>query len=284
MGTYVLRQNWKWTLKNLSLVYGNALEPDIRKKLARLVFEEHFQSYMEGLRLLDITVESETMGRFREAYAKNRGIILCSVHLGSWEPGIRRIRGEGVPIVVVFRKAYNPMSDREFMKIRSSYDVEWVPEDDARAIIRALQEHKVLILMTDLDTPHGGIPAAFLGVEAMCPPGPAHLALRYHPLIVPMVSIRTGIGKASLIVEHPIDPDQFADRPGAAKEITSAVNSIFEKWIVQYPEQYNWLHPRWESRPDGSRWKLRDATELLWASPKRHDFPVSPSRVYTLLH
>jgi len=283
LGMLILRDNWKWTLKNLSIVYGVSVDPKLRIKLGRLAFEQHFQTYMEGLRFRDVTVESSTMNVLVDAYRKNRGVILCTVHLGSWEPSIRRIVEEGVPLAVVSRKALNPMSDREFRAVRSSYEAEWIQEHDGRSIIRALQEHKILVLLTDLDTEQGGIPASFLGVEAMCPPGVPHLALRYAPFVVPCVSLRIGIGRVSFIVEKPIDPRDFADHPEAAKEITDVLNAIFEKWIWQYPEQYNWLHPRWQSRPDASKWKLSDPMEKLWKDRTTGTFPVLPPRVFELL-
>ena len=283
LGMYILRLNWRWTLKNLSLVYGPSLDPKLCRKLGRLVFEQHFQTYMEGLRFRDVTVESSTMDVLVDAYRKNRGVILCTVHLGSWEPSIRRVVEEGVPLAVVTRKAFNPMSDREFMAVRSPYGAEWIEEHDGRSIIRALQQHKVIVLLVDLDTEEGGIPASFLGVEAMCPPGVPHLALRYSPLVVPCVSLRTGTGKVTFIVEEPIDPGDYSSHPEPERKITDTLNSIFEKWIWQYPEQYNWLHPRWESRPDGSKWRLNDPMEKLWKSRTADAFPVLPLRVFELL-
>ncbi len=130
LGTKIPRHEWHWTLQNLKLVFGPTLTDVQRKRLAAIAFEQHFGSYMEGLRHRDVAVSTVGLDRLQHAYKKGRGVILCSVHLGSWESGGRLLAEAGFPIAVVYRRAFNPLSDREFQRTRASYNVEWIPSDD----------------------------------------------------------------------------------------------------------------------------------------------------------
>jgi KDO2-lipid IV(A) lauroyltransferase len=137
------------------------------------------------------------------------------------------------------------------------------------------------MMMTDLNTLSGGVAADFLGVPAMCPAGPALLALELQCPIVPCVGIRESIGQTKLHIEPQI---QFV-RTGSPKDVallTRQINRVFEPWVVHYAEQYNWLHPRWRARPDGRLWKISDPVESMWAE-RTTAFPALPGRIQKML-
>ncbi len=136
--------------------------------------------------------------------------------------------------------------------------------------------------MTDLDTGAGGIPADFLGVEAMCPSGLARLALRFQCSIMPIVKIRERPGVVTMYVEDEIHPHESESEADTARALTRAVNAAFEPWIMSYPEQYNWLHPRWLSRPGERTLDVRACDEELWRE-RSGPFPELPDRVHSLL-
>jgi KDO2-lipid IV(A) lauroyltransferase len=257
MMTRVLRHDWRWAVQNLKLVFGPNLTSPERKRLATLAFEHHLSSYLEGLRHTDLEVEFHQEKRLLESHAEGRGVILCGVHLGSWESVLHHGVKAGLPIVGVYRLAFNPRSNQIFQKIRSAYRIEWIASKDVEGICNALRSGKIVALMTDLNTLSGGTVADFLGVSATCPSGPARLALLQNVPIVPAIAVRTGAGHVRAHFEPAIRPPKSDHSSEQISPLTRQINAAFEPWIQEYAEQYNWLHPRWRNRPDGSRWSLQ---------------------------
>lgn len=279
LATTVFRHDWKWAVGNLKLVFGPNLSDAERTQLVRLAFEHHMSSYLEGLRHADVAVEFEHHERLVQSHAQGRGVILCGVHLGSWESVLPHAARVGLPVVGVYRRAFNPLSDRVFQETRSDYRIEWIASDDADAIVSALRDGKIVGLMTDLNTISGGTVADFLGIPATCPSGPARLAVLHGAPIVPAVAIRAGPGRVTVRFEPPIIPEK-SDSPA---QITRAINAIFEPSVLEYAEQYNWMHPRWRNRPDGRRWNLR-LSDAEFAQERTAPFLAVPERVRQLLN
>jgi NADPH:quinone reductase-like Zn-dependent oxidoreductase/lauroyl/myristoyl acyltransferase/NADP-dependent 3-hydroxy acid dehydrogenase YdfG len=280
--TRVLRHDWQWAVQNLKLIFGPNLTNAGRERLATLAFEHHLSSYLEGLRHKDLEVAFHHPERLFENHAEGRGVILCGVHLGSWESVLHHGAQAGLPIVGVYRRALNPRSDRVFQEIRSAYGIEWIVSKDVEAITRALRAGKIVGLMTDLNTTAGGTVADFLGVPATCPAGPARLALLQNAPILPAVAIRTGAGRISVHFEPAIRPPQNDHSDEEVRQLTRRMNAAFEPWILEYAEQYNWLHPRWRNRPDGHRWRLQMSDAELWHE-RTSPFPAVSERVRRLL-
>ena len=280
--TKVLRHDWRWAVQNLKLIFGPNLTTDQRQRLAMLAFEHHLSSYLEGLRHTDLKVEFHQAERILGLHAEGRGVILCGVHLGSWESVLHHGASAGLPIVGVYRRAFNPHSDRVFQEIRSAYGIEWIVSQDVEAISSALRAGKIVGLMTDLNTLSGGTVADFLGLPATCPAGPARLAMLHQVPIVPAVAVRTGEGRICAHFEPPIRPQPGPSSDAAVAQLTRRINAAFEPWILEYAEQYNWLHPRWRARPDGTRWTL-EMSEADLARERTSPYVQVTDRVRRLL-
>lgn len=278
----VLRHDWHWALKNLKLIFGPNLSERERVRLAALAFEHHLNSYLEGLRHADVSVEFHHHERLLEAHAAGRGVILCGVHLGSWESVLHDGPQAGLPIVGVYRRALNPLSNAVFQEIRSRYRIEWIASEDVAGIVQALRAGKIVGLMTDLNTPAGGTVADFLGLPVTCPAGPARLALMHHAPLLPAVAVRTGTGRVSVHFEAAIEPPHSGSFDADTRQLTARINQAFEPWVLEYAEQYNWLHPRWRNRPDGRRWS-NDVSEAEMCRERTAPFMPVSERVRRLI-
>jgi KDO2-lipid IV(A) lauroyltransferase len=284
MARWVIQDPWRWALRNLEIVFGPQLDVRARARLARIAWEQHLGSYLEGLRHDDVSVNTVNTDSLRSAYGEGRGLVVCGVHLGSWEPIIRFFPDEGIPHACVYRKAANPLSEREFQAQRASYRTEWIEASNVTAMVRVLKKRHVLVMMTDLNTTVGGVPAEFLGLTAMCPRGPAQLAVRLQCPIMPATSIRDRDATVTFQCGSRIDPPECAKEKEeqAIRGLTRRINLTFEPWVVEFAEQYNWFHPRWRSRPDGRTWRVNDPVEEQWAE-RVSAFPKLSERVRRLL-
>ncbi|MBF0261791.1 MAG: lysophospholipid acyltransferase family protein [Magnetococcales bacterium] len=277
LGRRLFTSEWAWTHANLAMIYGDHLTPEQREKLATLAFENIFFSYMESIRVHEIAFRDEGVERLHAVHGLGRGAIIVAVHVGSWEPGLKRLGGHVSPTAILYRHANNPLSEKTFMELRAGYGVAFISRQNTREIVRAMQERKVMGFMTDINTREGGVTASFLGVPAQCPPGPARLALKFNTPILPIIATRAGWGEAVFRVGEPIEPQAGGASEERVVALTEAINAAFVPWVHEYAEQYNWLHARWRARPDGSLWRPEQAAR---ANPT----PAHPSeRVLRLL-
>ena len=268
-----LRHDWKWSLKNLELVFGPNLDEAQREKLALLAMENHLASYLESGFSHGMEFEFDDYAELLEL-AGDRGVILCGAHLGSWEPFLRWAPDIGLRLAAVYRKARNPLAERTFQQRRSLYGIEWIPSGDVRAIAQAIDDRKIVAFMTDLNSYESAIFPDFLGVPASFAPGPCALSVLKGAPLIAGVGIRQSVSKVAATFAPALWPD--LDRPMAAETscLAAKLNEFFGSWILEYAEQYNWLHPRWRCRPDGSVWTLKTpAKEMAMARTAPYTVP-----------
>jgi lauroyl/myristoyl acyltransferase len=278
----LLRSEWAWANSNLQWVYGTGLDPSKRRQLAAMAMENMVRSHLDGLRPdpYHLDGESEAQSEIQNSLQLGRGLIICGIHLGSWEIGLKWAATLGHPIHVIYRHANNPFSEQLFMAARAHYGIHWIRRDEPLKIVRALQKKEILVLMTDINQRRDGLVAPFLGIPALCPAGPARFALRWHVPLLPIVCLReAGIGQFRLLTAPLLIPQ--ADE--AEIPLTTRINQSFEPWIQEHAEQYNWLHARWRSRPDGTLWRADTPPEQL--AQARSAPPLTPSaRLLQLLN
>jgi len=189
-------------------------------------------------------------------------------------PGILHKLTFPTPCAIVYRHANNPLSEKEFLKIRAPYGVEWIRRDQPRQLLAAIKNKMAIGLMTDINTRKGGVTAPFLGLDAQCPSGPARLALRFGLPVVPIVSIRKSAGRAHFHVLPPVEPIKTSGTEDTnIASFTSQINSSFEPIIHKYAEQYNWLHARWRAREDSMLWNRKTPLEVMRAARNQSNAP-----------
>ncbi|MEO5353591.1 MAG: lysophospholipid acyltransferase family protein [Magnetococcus sp. XQGC-1] len=278
----LLRSEWAWANTNLRWVYGPNISDQQCHALASLAFANILCSHLDGMRRDPLEWAEEEPERavqpLWEALRRERGVIVCGIHLGSWEAGLKQFAAMGFPIHVVYRHANNPWSERTFMAVRAAYGVEWIRRDGLPQMVRALRAKQLLVLMTDINQRRDGVVAPFLGIPALCPAGPARLSMRFQAPVVPIVCLRAAPGRVFVRCGPIIEPADFADELA----LTTRINQSMEGWVHTYAEQYNWLHARWRSRPDGALWNAKMPMEQLHGA-RIAPHPVLSERVQALL-
>jgi KDO2-lipid IV(A) lauroyltransferase len=100
--------------------------------------------------------------------------------------------------------------------------------------------------------------------------------------IVPAVAVRTGPVHVRVLFENVIQPVREERQEMPVLTLTAGINRAFEPWVLEYAEQYNWLHPRWRNRPDGRRWPNDVKEDELYES-RTAPFLDVPERVRRLI-
>ncbi|MBF0436652.1 MAG: lysophospholipid acyltransferase family protein [Magnetococcales bacterium] len=284
LGSMVLRREWAWCQTNLRLIYGDGLSQEEYKCLGILAFRNLFMSYVEGLKPDMVTIAGVTNEHYlTDAFNQERGVILASIHLGGWESGLfYRAKMLNLPVACLYRPANNPLSETFIQERRAVHNLEWIPRDDVRGALRALKKGKILVVMSDINFRRGGVAAPFLGLPAMCPPGAGRLALQLGAPLVSVVVVREIPGVNRVVYLPTIPTQDIATSPHAVEEATTRLNQQFAHWIHDYAEQYNWLHARWRTRPNGNTWRA-DGNWREMARERVQPFATVSDRVRQLL-
>ena len=82
----------------------------------------------------------------------------------------------------------------------------------------------------------------FFGRPSLTTTLPAQLALKYDLGIIPVFIERYENNKFRIEFQSEIKPSNFKNK----KELTSKLNEILEKMIVNNPNQWIWTHNRWK--------------------------------------
>lgn len=244
--------------QNLERVYGNQLSAAQRQVIAYRSLDSFFLSCLESIiRPVDpalLTVEGEGRDELFRLHRQGQGVIVGSLHLGCWDLALRWLSERLDNLAVIYRPARNPYSDRLLNRARSANShCSWIPQADARAMLRQLRAGGSLVLMTDLYSGRSGLRADFLGLSTGFAKGPAALSQKSGCPLFPVAHVREDDGRFRLICGAPLWP---GEGPAALTSQMAALARWHQPWIQGYAEQYYWINRRWRAG-DGSGERLR---------------------------
>ncbi|MGI8854707.1 MAG: lysophospholipid acyltransferase family protein [Thermomicrobiales bacterium] len=253
---YVLRPSHsRWAAYNLSRVLNEPPSSPVVKKVARQSFGNYARVLVDFLRLPYLAhaeimaqgsvFELDTLAR---AAAYDKGFILVTGHMGSWDRAGALLTGYGYKGVFLVDTFSPPELDDWVTRMRRKFRMGGIAvgrPGALREMYRALQRKEVLVLLIDAPDPRG-VPVTFFGEQTRFPAGVAQLAIRTGcPVVVASLFRRpdfvTYDGSAELIPPVVPGPDLDAD----VQALTQRVVSILEKAIVAHPAQWFMFRPMW---------------------------------------
>jgi KDO2-lipid IV(A) lauroyltransferase len=288
----LLSHDRRWAHRNLELVFGDSLTAAQRTRIAMKSFEHIVLTRAEALRwsrdwmVSNVIEEGGEHARqaAREAAEKGLGIIMITPHLGNYELIPPWCYHTGWRGPVMYRPQNNPYVEKLLAGARAEYlENRMIPRGPfaTLSLMYALRDKQGVGLLIDQNTLDGGVFVEFLGFAAATPPGAAALALATGAPVVPAVAVRRADGRNRLIFHPPFPLIRTGDRKSDIVANTQQYTRAFESWILAYPEQYNWPHPRWRFRPDGGFWRAeqpRSGMERERLTPPRRRRSQTESR------
>jgi KDO2-lipid IV(A) lauroyltransferase len=138
-------------------------------------------------------------------------------------------------------------------RLRQGLGVETVPlTGSLLGVFRALRKNRIVALLSDQDAGRSGVFVDFLGQKASTPYGPGRLAAKTGAPLLPGMAVRRERSHHELVICPPIaPPPEDAGEDEVVRHYTQGYTSVFEEFILRYPEQYFWMHRRWKTRPEG---------------------------------
>jgi KDO2-lipid IV(A) lauroyltransferase len=221
--------------------------------LGRLLGEvSHFpRATPESLRGI---IECEGLENLEAARARQKGVILFTGHLGAWELSSFALSAFGYPMSFLVRRIDNPLVENLIEKTRTRFGNRSIDKRAAaRAMLRTLRAGEMLGILVDLNTQsHEGVFVDFFGIPASTTVGLASIALRTDASILPIFVPWDKERRRFLMrIDPPLTIARTGDEHEDIRQLTAQFTSVIEKYVRQYPDQWLWIHKRWNTRPDG---------------------------------
>jgi KDO2-lipid IV(A) lauroyltransferase len=244
------------TLGNIVFALPGLSEKE-RVKLASDVFAHFGRSAFEMVkyrnwpleRVVQLVEKAEGWEHFERAYAKGRGALMVTAHLGNWEI-LAAWFASRVPVAVVAQKLYDPRFDGLITALRERWGSSVIQRGGAlKGILKALRGRKAIGVLCDQDTGADGVFVPFFGKPAWTQSGVARIAKKTGAPLVPIFIVRQLNGHYVLHIEPEIEAPRTGSEEGDIRTTVERMTEIIERYIRLHPVQWVWMHERWRHRP-----------------------------------
>ncbi len=248
----------KTALQNLRIAFDREKSEGEIRSIAKRNFQNLGMTAIEFFRLPKMNkatfqdkVNIEGLEICRKALNNKRGVLLLLSHFGNWEMMGLMSKFLGTSIAVIARPIKkNPWVDRFVTEVRNGTGLEVIPTVKAsRRVLRVLSQNRLVGILIDQRAKRSeGVMVDFFGKKAPSTPALAVLAMRTGAPVLPVFMIRNGHENHRLVIKEPL---QLADTGNIKKDVetnTQLMNQMLESMIRQYPDQWFWVHRRWERK------------------------------------
>lgn len=249
-------------LFNLRLAFPEWSEAQRRRTIRGLVrhlgwmagefsqFPKYTRENIERVVLLD------GFENFAAAERRGKGVIFLTGHMGAWELGPFAHALYGHPLHFLVRPIDNARLDALVSGYRCLSGNRPIEKNQsARAMLSILGGGGTVgILMDQNTTLEEGVFVDFFGTPACTSTGLARLALHTDGAVVPVyICWDAQLRKYRLRFEPAMELFRSGNRERDIRENTARFTCVIEDYARRYPEQWLWVHRRWQTRPPGEK-------------------------------
>jgi KDO2-lipid IV(A) lauroyltransferase len=203
-------------------------------------------------RLVEFDFDPDDLAYFEAEKGKGRGVILAGPHLGNWEIGVFAYSAVHEPLNYLARPIDNPNIEDLVAGIRSKFGNRAINKTNSvHLAMEILRSGGILGVLPDVNVQEkDGVFVPFFGIPACTTGGVALLAKRTNAMIVPMCTVWDAASR-KYRVKHGkiIEPASTGDRHQDVVKTTAAMTAAMEEFVRANPEQWLWIHKRWNTRP-----------------------------------
>jgi KDO2-lipid IV(A) lauroyltransferase len=191
---------------------------------------------------------------FLEGQRRGKGVLYLTGHIGAWELSSFAHALYGFPLHYMARRIDNPKIDalvNDYRCVSGNRPI--FKNESARVMLKVLKEAGTIGILADQNTmPQEAAFVDFFGKQASTTTGIARVALHTDAAVVPGYAIwDEASGKYQLRFEPPVELIRTGDMERDVLENTQIFTKLIEGIIRKYPEQWVWVHGRWNTRPAG---------------------------------
>jgi lauroyl/myristoyl acyltransferase len=246
------------------------------RRAARRAFRNYARYLVDVMRLETLDADQveklvfiDNLELLDEARSKDRGVLLCTVHVGGMDliaPALHRFGHE--MHVVADDTTYGRLYEH-LRSIRARHGMTLIGWRSLRGLFRALKAGSNLVLFCDGGYRAGDVPVEFLGAPTTFPAGPAALSARSGAPMLPVACSRLGNDRfrtRGLPLITAVN-DSPAELYRATQALADALGSV----IAEDPGQWYMFRPVWP-QTDADRAQARTALDAArrgvdWTKP-----------------
>ena len=185
------------------------------------------------------------MEHVEKAFARGKGIIAISAHIGNREHCAawlsRECKGTGIA-----RYSDSPVQRELIATLRGNLGtVTMGKEEPMMRVIKLLRHNCTTGIICDQHAGGEGIEVPFFGIPTGTVQGAAVFAYLTGAAIIPIYSLREAPFRLRILVEPEITWEKGANRDETVRDITLKINQNMERMIRANPGQWLWQHRRW---------------------------------------
>ena len=193
---------------------------------------------------------------FLKGQRRGKGVLYLTGHIRAWELSSFAHALYGFPLHYMAR----PVENRKIDALVNGYrclsgNQPIFKNESARVTLKVLKQAGTIGILADQNTmPSEAVFVDFFGKAASTTTGIARLALHTDAAVVPGYAIWDGeLRKYRLRFEPPVDLVRTGDAEHDILENTRKFTKVLEDIVRKYPEQWVWVHGRWNTRPNGEK-------------------------------
>jgi Kdo2-lipid IVA lauroyltransferase/acyltransferase len=212
----------------------------------------HFPKYTREN--IEQVVVLDGQENFLEGHRRGKGVLYLTGHIGAWELSSFAHALYGYSLHYMAR----PIENRRIDALVNAYrclsgNRPIFKNESARVTLKVLKEAGTIGILADQNTmPQEAVFVDFFGKAASTTTGIARLALHTEAAVVPGYAVwDEHLGKYRLRFEPPVELVRTSDSERDILENTQRFTKVLEDIIRKYPEQWVWVHGRWNTRPTG---------------------------------
>jgi len=252
----------KTARRNLEIALPELPENE-KEKIVHGAFESlgrhlGFVSHFRKFELEDVRNLIEVVGKehFDEAHAAGRGVLFFTGHFGSWEVFNLLPPAFGFGMNILVRRIDNPLIENFVDSFRTRFgSITLDKTKSARQMFRVLENGELLGILADLNVQEKeGVFVNFFGVPASTTTSIAKLALKTGAAVLPAFAVwEESKRKYVVYLEPPVEYEKTENPEADILNLTQKITGVVEKYVRRYPEQWLWIHKRWNTRPKGEK-------------------------------
>ena len=219
-----------------------------RNKILKKMWLNYGRIFAEYLFIKDIKNSNNLIVENQEILEKikkeSKPVIFVSGHFNNFELMAMHIEKSGIDLAAIYRPLNNIFLNPIMEKIRKKYICKKQIKKGISGTKEMLQNFKngsSIALMIDQRVSQG-IRSNFFNKEALTTTIPAQFVKKFNTKVVPIYIERTKNNNFKLKIYKPLE----FENNDSLEKITSDLNKILEKMIINNPDQWIWTHNRWK--------------------------------------
>ena len=174
--------------------------------------------------------------------------IFMGAHFGCFDLGTLLATQKGIDITVIYRQANNPLAEHLIQSWRLKCGGTWAPKGrkGSQLVLKGIRRKGAIAVLADQKYSQG-IAVSFFGREAKTAPALAELALRHDIPLIPIRVLRKPRAHFHVHLFRPLEIVRTGDPEKDVQAMLRTINATYEDWIREHPEQWLWLHRRWDN-------------------------------------